>query len=329
MPLSSPPIDNQIDSLLEPQLEQWKAVIDALPDPVFILTETGLYADLVGGRDPGFYHDGAQLIGKHLSDVVSDEKVSWFLSQIKMTLDSNRLHTVEYGLSGNDVKGINLASGPNGTLWFEGRLQPLKTLYAGERAVVWVARNITSRHQLENKLRILSETDDLTGVYNKRKLLQELKTHYLNFTQSQKNIALLMLDADYFKQINDLYGHLKGDEVLTKMAQCSTAELNNRGSLFRFGGEEFAIILPSTSIKQAEEFANQLRVNISKTLTLPQIDRISVSIGITQFIESDKQEDTVIGRADQALYQAKEDGRNCVRIWTSLLLKNNKNIQQP
>lgn len=315
MPTNFSRLDSQLGSSLHPQLEQWQAVIDALPDPVFILTETGLYADLVGGRDPSFYHNGAQLIGKHLSDVVSAEKVRWFLSQIKITLDSNRLHTVEYGLSGKDVKGINTDSGPDGTLWFEGRVQPLETLYAGERAVIWVARNITSRHQLENKLRVLSETDELTGVYNKRKLLQELKIHYLNFKQHQKNIALLMLDADYFKQINDLYGHLKGDEVLTKMAQCCTKELNSQGDLFRFGGEEFAIILPNTSLKAAEQFSNQLRINISEQLQLPQIKKVSVSIGLAQFIESDNQEDTVLSRADQALYQAKKDGRDCVRIW--------------
>ena len=300
---------------IKTQIEQWQAVIDALPDPVFILTENGRYADLVGGRDPSFYHNGSHLIGKSLIDVLAPEKANWFIEQIRYAIEIDGLHTVEYGLSGADVKGLDTSSGPEGVIWFEGRIQPLKEHYNGEKAVVWVARNITQRHALEYQLRQLSETDFLTGVSNKRKLLSQLTTLFSTFKRHQHNVSLLMIDVDYFKNINDIYGHLQGDKILKNIANICKQQLRNEDLMFRYGGEEFVIILPHISPEQAYAYANRIRLAVSQEIKLDKVKQVSISIGIAEFESVDEQEDRILGRADQALYKAKNNGRNCIEIF--------------
>lgn len=130
--------------------------VKALPDPVFILTESGRYAAIIGGADRGLYHQGSCLVDFSLYDVLAPAKADWFLAQIRQTLVENRLRVVEYTLAGEDVSEINPIDGPPGDIHYEGRIQPMASCVDGERAVVWVARNDSHRYQLETQLRRLS-----------------------------------------------------------------------------------------------------------------------------------------------------------------------------
>lgn len=291
------------------KIEQMQAVIDALPDPVFILTESGRYADIAGGSDSRFYHDGSMLVGKTLFEVLPKEKADWFLAQIHYALDTNRLHTVEYALGGEEVEGLDNSQGPSGMLWFEGRIQPLKSTYNGERAVVWVARNITTRYQLEIKLRNLSEHDELTAVYNRRKFMAELQHRFDELLRYHSVTSILMLDIDHFKAINDQLGHHGGDNVLIAVAGTCKSLLRKLDVLARFGGEEFIFMLPQTNIKGAMDFAKRVSVAIND-IRISSDKMVTASIGITQLLGSDQEPDDVIRRADSALYQAKREGRN-------------------
>ena len=125
--------------------------LQALPDPAFVLTRSGRYAAVFGGSDKRYYHDGSSLVGLYISDVLEDEKACWFLREIGKALDTRQLHVVEYGLSGHDVKGL-VHEGPVDTIWFEGRVQALEFSINDEDAVLWVASNITARHQLQQDL---------------------------------------------------------------------------------------------------------------------------------------------------------------------------------
>ncbi|MEJ2361554.1 MAG: diguanylate cyclase [Gammaproteobacteria bacterium] len=291
------------------KIEQMQAVIEALPDPVFIITESGRYADIVGGSDSRFYHDGSVLVGKLLSEVLPKEKADWFLAQIAQALKINGLHTVEYALGGEEVDGLDNTRGPAGSLWFEGRIQPLASTYDGERAVVWVARNITQRYELENRLRILSEQDELTGIYNRRKFIKELQHRFDELQRYHTATAVLMLDIDHFKAINDRLGHHTGDDVLIKVANRCKSLLRKTDVFARFGGEEFIFLLPQTQINDAVNFAKRISSEIS-TISIEENSPVTVSIGVAEILESDKQPEEVIRRADKALYQAKHAGRN-------------------
>lgn len=287
-------------------------MLTALPDPVFVLTESGRYAALIGGQDRQHYHNGTHLVDFTLYDALPVAKADWFLDQINITLVQNQLRIVEYGLAGSDVDGVNSQCGPEGEIWFEGRIQPLPMLVKGERAVVWVACNITRRHQLEAKLQRLSETDELTGAYNRRKLLDTLSL-LLHFYKTRKTPAVVVLmDVDHFKSINDRFGHLDGDKVLRGIAKHAIAQLREGDLFARFGGEEFALLLPNTSLDSAEIIADRLRSSIAEGVFLPGENlTVTVSLGLSLIQAKDHSIESILHRADDALYKAKHNGRNC------------------
>lgn len=287
-------------------------MLTALPDPVFVLTESGRYAALIGGQDRQHYHNGTHLVDFTLYDALPVAKADWFLDQINITLVQNQLRIVEYGLAGSDVDGVNSQCGPEGEIWFEGRIQPLPMLVKGERAVVWVACNITRRHQLEAKLQHLSETDELTGAYNRRKLLDTLSL-LLHFYKTRKTPAVVVLmDVDHFKSINDRFGHLDGDKVLRGIAKHAIAQLREGDLFARFGGEEFALLLPNTSLDSAEIIADRLCSSIAEGVFLPGENlTVTVSLGLSLIQAKDHSIESILHRADDALYKAKRNGRNC------------------
>ncbi len=290
-------------------------MLSALPDPVFVLTESGRYAALIGGQDRQHYHDGAHLVDFSLYDVLPKAKADWFLEQIVTTLEQNQLRIVEYGLAGADVDGLDAQQGPEGEIWFEGRVQPLPMPVNNERAVVWVACNITRRHQLEAQLQQLSETDELTGASNRRKLLDALTLSLRRFRERQVSTVVVLMDVDYFKSINDRYGHIAGDQVLRGIAHQAMTHLREGDLFARFGGEEFALLLPNTSLEAAYVTAERLRLAIASGDFLPDSDpslKVTISMGLSHIQAQDQDIESVLRRADDALYQAKHNGRNCL-----------------
>ncbi|BCV65432.1 GGDEF domain-containing protein [Shewanella carassii] len=292
-------------------LSQTLSIFAALPDPVFILTRSGRYAAVLGGADSRYYHNGTTLVGKYVSQVIQQPKCEWFLSQIAQALLSRRLWVVEYSLGGNDVMGIT-EQGPTESIWFEGRIQALDFQVDGEDAVVWVASNITRRHQLEQELRERCERDPLTQLYNRRKLLQLLTENLARFQRYQTPTSILVFDLDNLKKLNDSSGHLMGDKAITTLADICQANLRAQDSASRYGGDEFVILMPHTTTEQAQPIAERLRSECSRRLRALGIaeECASISGGLSEFQCGDTNIDAVISRADGALYQAKAQGRN-------------------
>lgn len=165
--------------------------------------------------------------------------------------------------------------------------------------------------QQHNKLvSHLAETDHLTGLYNREKFDQELdqrcQTH-----NAQDATSLLLVDVDHFKKINDSYGHLRGDEVLKALANKLTSLVRTSDIVARWGGEEFAILLPNTDEGLALTLAERLRSEVSASDTAGL--QISISIGLVTSSEV-TQSAQLLQQADNALYRAKANGRNCVNV---------------
>ncbi|MCF8028179.1 MAG: GGDEF domain-containing protein [Desulfobacteraceae bacterium] len=299
---------------MDSEIELLRAMIKALPDPVFVISESGQYLQIAGGKDTAYYHDGDGLKGVFLHDVMPEDMANWFLEQIRETLAQNRLRTVQYALFQKDVKGLEEAPGPDGDIHFEGRVQPLPITLRGERAVVWAARNISSQRELEMKLQRLSETDALTGIFNRRKFLEQLDRCFRNFKRYNRPTALFIFDIDHFKRINDSFGHSAGDEVLCRLTKNCAAQLRQVDSLYRIGGEEFAVLLPETNAENACQQAERLR-QVSEQLRVEARDsavKIAISVGVSEFADTDTSIEDVMKRADARLYEAKRNGRNCV-----------------
>ncbi|WP_417226684.1 diguanylate cyclase [Amphritea sp.] len=286
-------------------------LLEQLPDPAFVMTRSGLYAAIYGGRDERYYHDGRDLIGKRLNDVLVPDKAEWFLKEIARVLNRNSMQVIEYELSNSDIKGLESSDGPNETIWFEGRVSSLSFKVNDEDAVLWVATNRTKQHLLQERLRALSMTDPLTQLPNRRQLNQ-LLTEYLDRVKRYSEIVTVLIwDIDRFKRVNDTFGHVKGDEVLVAMTRLCRRHLRRTDWLIRIGGDEFVVLMPYTKKKQAILFYERFRAEVAALAVDLKIDGLEVGVtaGMTT-IRPDDVNKQIVNRADQALYQAKGLGRN-------------------
>lgn len=294
-------------------VDQLAAVLDALPDPAFVISRRGKYVAVFGGRDARYYHDGSGLVGSFISDLVKAEKASLFMQLIERALDSGKLLIEEYELSNKDVQGLP-DEGPDKPIWFEGRIQSLDFRVDGEPVVLWVASNISERHELEIKLRELSDTDQLTGLFNRRKLERDLNLHYETFERHATPTSVLMFDLDNLKKINDSLGHHAGDEMIRAVADICRAEIRKTDIACRFGGDEFVIALPNTDMRRAVQFADRLHECFSEQLGQFSTEggAATVSIGVASMVPGDRSYEDALKRADRALYTAKRAGKNRV-----------------
>jgi diguanylate cyclase (GGDEF)-like protein len=295
--------------------EKLGSILQALPDPAFVLTRSGRYAAVFGGRDSRFYHDGGVLVGRSMHEVLGPGKADWFARQIGFALASRAMHVVEYELAACDVHILD-ASGPPAPIWFEARIQPLDFRLDGEDAVLWVASNITDRKASEARLLELSEEDALSGLANRRKLMSVLATHFATFNRYGMPVAVLLLDVDGFKQINDGFGHQRGDEAIIAIAQACRATIRGSDLAARLGGDEFVVVMPNTPMVAAGLPAERLRARIAAALAALGLGpgRFTVSAGLGEFVAGDRTPEDVLRRADKALYVAKRSGRNTLRL---------------
>ena len=192
-----------------------------------------------------------------------------------------------------------------------------KELLARVNTQLYMQKLINDLKKSKEKLKLLTLTDPMTKLYNRR-YFSLISKDILNLAKRNKeHIAVLMIDIDRFKNINDSYGHYFGDEVIISLADELREQKRDSDVVFRFGGEEFLILLPNTNLSGAEVLAQKIRLAVeNKVLHFPSSDALkyTVSIGVSVSKSDDTQEDIqeVVNRADKALYKAKKDGRNKV-----------------
>jgi len=182
-------------------------------------------------------------------------------------------------------------------------------------AVICPVRNACQHIMIEQA----ALTDPLTGTGNKRALAEALGRTIALSDRHASDWSLILCDLDHFKQINDTHGHIMGDHVLTKTAEQIQQAVRNSDEVFRFGGEEFAVLLPHTAQKEAMEVADRIRSAIEQI----RIDggeaplTVTASCGVATHLPGENK-DNWMARADEALYQAKHDGRNCTRLFATI-----------
>ncbi|MDD3452649.1 diguanylate cyclase [Sulfurimonas sp.] len=156
----------------------------------------------------------------------------------------------------------------------------------------------------------LASRDPLTNLYNRYKFSKLFELSHQSMVEREGVMSLVMIDVDFFKKINDTYGHGVGDRVLVAISGLFSSLLREEDIVCRWGGEEFVILLPSTNIQNAFTLAQKLRGHI-EMMTVKPVTKISASFGVTQLREDDDLK-SAVDRADAALYMAKTAGRNCV-----------------
>jgi diguanylate cyclase (GGDEF)-like protein len=186
-------------------------------------------------------------------------------------------------------------------------------------------RSHLAEQAAQAKIAQLAMQDDLTGIANRRYFYRQAEAEFAHYQRAKQPFALLMLDLDHFKRINDQYGHGVGDAVLIRFTQYVLTQIRQEDLLGRVGGEEFAILLRDATISQAVAIGERIREGVAQ---LPifggdAADRFTVSIGIATADDADASFDVLFGRADKALYRAKQEGRNRVAIAVSALREGN------
>jgi diguanylate cyclase (GGDEF)-like protein/PAS domain S-box-containing protein len=191
----------------------------------------------------------------------------------------------------------------------------------GEHFLLGIFRNITERKRIEEALqdsekryRELSIVDDLSQLYNSRHFYNQLKIELDRSNRYEQPLALLLLDLDNFKAFNDAYGHVEGDQVLRRLGQVVKRCLRQTDSAYRYGGEEFTILLPMTTSEDGVVTAERIRMEFKKEIFSPaqgQDVHVTVSIGLAQYKPQEDMK-AFVHRVDQLMYQGKKNGKDRV-----------------
>lgn len=215
--------------------------------------------------------------------------------------DEQRAYFVhKHRLANGEVRDVEVYSGP--------------ILVGGRQLLYSVIHDVTKRIRLEREMKRMATTDALTGAANRHQFFIQARQELQRFKRYGNQLSVLMLDIDYFKSINDTYGHQAGDVVLQSLASMAIKTLRESDVFGRLGGEEFAAVLPETSMDAALQVAERLREKLGGIVVHEQGTdiRFTVSIGVTEAVKDDKTIEEALNRADEALYRAKRSGRNRV-----------------
>jgi len=283
--------------------ERLRAVLDHAPIPMVVTRERD--ALIVYANGPS-----ALIAGRTLDELVGKPAISFYRDPGDR--ERMQLKFKEEGrLQGEEVC---LLAADGGELWM--LLSMVPVVYDGEPSVLSTLVDFTDRKRLELELQRLATTDALTGAANRRCFLDHAEAEVARSRRYGLEMALVMMDVDHFKRINDTLGHARGDAALCRLVQLCAQVVRKQDLLGRLGGEEFALLLPQTSLEHAMQLVERLRHHIetSGMALQPGLPPASLtaSFGVTALRPEDLRVDELLGRADQALYRAKDGGRNRV-----------------
>lgn len=269
-------------------------------------------------------------IGPQIEQLLGWSPVSWVTVEdwASRMHPEDRAWVVDYCVaqskSGTDHEADYRALTKDGEyVWIRDVVHVVRNAQGEVEALIGFMFDITERKNTEQKLIVLQKEleelsfkDALTGVYNRRMFDSVMEVEWANAKRNHQPLSLLMLDIDYFKQYNDFYGHIHGDECLKRVAkELNKVATRSRDFFARFGGEEFIIVLPETDEKAARMIAERCRSLIFKAQIPHEKSLVSqmltVSIGVSTIIPIHSDEAiNFIAAVDRQLYQAKETGRN-------------------
>jgi diguanylate cyclase (GGDEF)-like protein len=297
--------------------EKQAAIVQAMPDMIFLLDWQGTYLDYKAGYGSAPYVGTREVINRHVSEVLPTEVADLLLHAIERALQRGQLQSVVYKLPM-----------PDGIHHYEARVAP-----SGVDKVVVVVRDITLQKLNEGKIRRLAYFDTLTGMPNRQNFLEHLDSELLRARREHHQVALLFLDLDDFKRVNDTLGHTAGDYLLHAVADRLKEKL--RGSDFiarpaldetgvhfaRLGGDEFTVVLPDIDDAQVVKLiAGRMQSLLSRPFQIGEQEvTVTASIGIASFPDDGDDAATLLKHADTAMYHAKAQGRNNWQIYDRTL----------
>ncbi len=281
-----------------------RAAVDTLPIPIFIKDRNRRYTASNKAFAEYLGLAAGEIVGKTVFDVAPED-----LARIYDRADAE--HLARGGTQSYESQ-VRHADGSLHDVVFH------KAIFldpAGEPdGIVGAILDISERKALERRLEVLAATDFLTGVYNLRTFYELARHEVSRQARNGGELALVVIDIDHFKGINDSLGHAAGDNALKQFVSVVHENLREQDIFARAGGDEFRLLLPDTSPAGTHLVAERIRSEVNKIIVRSHRGRcrLSVSIGIAQCLPGEDSIDIATGNADDALYEAKAAGRNCI-----------------
>jgi diguanylate cyclase (GGDEF)-like protein/PAS domain S-box-containing protein len=283
---------------------RFRTLVDTSPDGVIMTDPAGVirYVSLRILSMLG-YQNQADLVGRHALDLIVAEDRAAMRRYFFRLLRSGRAAAREF----------RAARRAGGMLWMEANGERMLGENGQVSDIFFISRDISGRKRLEAELERMAHTDVLTNLPNRRRFLELLRAEVTRCERHGHPMAVMELDLDHFKQVNDKYGHSAGDEVLKNFASLIRGRLRHYDFACRFGGEEFMIALPEARPEEASMVAERIRRDLEASHIQVEDNEINVtvSIGVAQW-QIGATPDSLIKQADDALYRAKRLGRNRV-----------------
>ena len=296
-----------IEDALRRNEEQTNSILQATPDLLLVIDANGVHKAVISGAEDDMLAPAQAMIGRSVHDLMEAEVAAGVLQTIRRALTSQELQQHEYPLT---IQGK--------PRWFAARAVPLD--WEGESCVLWVSRNISERKMVEDQLRQGALYDSLTGLPN-RNLLMDRISHTLT-RQSRRNqplCAVLFLDLDRFKVINDSLGHAAGDDFLQEIARRLEQVLRPGDTVARLGGDEFCILLEELpDQKEALQIAARLQHIVAKAFKIGGREvstHVSIGIAFNTFLYETAED--LLRDADIAMYHAKRQGKARTAVFDS------------
>lgn len=240
------------------------------------------------------------------ASLMDEEDSERILGEVQAALDNDESFSVEYGLTRQDGSRI--------WVWERGRGVEEED---GTVVLEGIVLDISDRKTLENELEEMATRDPLTGLFNRREMSRVLEEELDRARRYQRPMAVLWVDFDHFKDVNDTFGHAAGDSVLRSISRLLLGSVRSVDAIGRFGGEEFVIVLPEMDLEEAQDTAERLRRKVAEKpqpLGNGQEVPLTISVGVAVYPDHGQTAPTLCAAADKAMYLAKQRGRNCVAM---------------
>lgn len=293
-----------------------QALTNAIPDGILVVDENNRIAAINNRFFELWDMEPEEFEGPHNNSLVGLNDESLLEAALKRVKDPETFQArVEELYANPDIVDHSHIELKNGTV-LERHSTILRDDDFGYLGRVWFFSDITELASATSRLRDLALTDSLTHLANRRHFNMRLEEEFARANRYQQPLAVVMLDIDHFKQVNDRYGHSAGDQALKILADSCRVTLRQTDFLARTGGEEFIILMPSTTGEEATTSAERLRKHMA-TKSIPAdkgIFHITISLGVTELNADDTTPDKLLKRVDEALYQAKSGGRDRVKF---------------